>query len=208
MALKRPADTSQARGFAGTPSCGHCSERRPEGVVQRLLGEIEIAEQANERREDSPRLRAVDSFRRRPRAFGRSSSHRRPARRRNRGLSSIIASMPPIITIRNSPDLRVRLPGAQNVNLDIRRGEIFALLVAQRRRQDDADQRRRGIVIPPRRRRRRWARHRHRLPCRARDDRSRAAGTDHRRLRVGVGAVSFSRGLFGKRANPATSNSG
>jgi len=25
IALKRPADTSQARGFAGTPSRGHCS---------------------------------------------------------------------------------------------------------------------------------------------------------------------------------------
>ena len=25
MALNRPAETSQARGFAGTPCCGHCS---------------------------------------------------------------------------------------------------------------------------------------------------------------------------------------
>ena len=35
-------------------------ERGAKGVVQRFFGEIEVAEQANERREDAPRLGAID----------------------------------------------------------------------------------------------------------------------------------------------------
>ena len=63
MALKRPADTSQARGFAGTPSRRPLLERRPERVVQCFLGKIEIAKQADQCREDTARFRAIDGFR-------------------------------------------------------------------------------------------------------------------------------------------------
>ena len=38
-------------------------ERRPESVVQRLLGEVEVAEQADQRREDAPRFGAIDGLR-------------------------------------------------------------------------------------------------------------------------------------------------
>ena len=74
IALKRPAETSHARGFAGTPSRGHCSTRRGEGVVQRLLGEVEVAEQADQRGEDAARLGAVDRI---DRARGRLRPRRR-----------------------------------------------------------------------------------------------------------------------------------
>ena len=47
IALKRPADTSHARGFAGTPSIGHCSSAA-KSVVQRLLGEVEVAKQPDQ----------------------------------------------------------------------------------------------------------------------------------------------------------------
>ena len=67
MALKRPVDTSQARGLSGTPSRGQRSTRRDERVVQRLLGAIEIAEQANQRGEDAPRVGAIDGLDRLPR---------------------------------------------------------------------------------------------------------------------------------------------
>ena len=61
MALKRPAETSQARGIGGHAIARPLLERRGEGVVQRLLGEIEVAEQADQGREDAARLGAVDS---------------------------------------------------------------------------------------------------------------------------------------------------
>ncbi len=41
MALKRPVETSHARGLAGTPVPRPAFERRREGVVQCLLGEVE-----------------------------------------------------------------------------------------------------------------------------------------------------------------------
>ena len=69
--MKRPVETSQARGLAGTPSRGHCSTRGGERVVQRLLGEIEIAEQADQGGEHAARLGAVDGVHRRPRLFDR-----------------------------------------------------------------------------------------------------------------------------------------
>jgi hypothetical protein len=47
MALKRPVETNHARGLAGTPSRGHCSIAAVKALVQRLLGEIEVAEQAD-----------------------------------------------------------------------------------------------------------------------------------------------------------------
>ena len=64
IALNRPADTSQARGLAGTPSRGHCSRAAAERVVQRFLGDIEVAEQPNQGRQDAARLRAVDGVHR------------------------------------------------------------------------------------------------------------------------------------------------
>jgi len=60
MALKRPADTSQARGLAGTPSRGHCSSARAKVLVQRPLGGVEVAQQADEGGEDATRFGAVD----------------------------------------------------------------------------------------------------------------------------------------------------
>jgi len=42
-ALNRPAEMSHARGLAGTPSCGHFLQRGPECIVQRVLGEVEVA---------------------------------------------------------------------------------------------------------------------------------------------------------------------
>jgi ABC-2 type transport system ATP-binding protein len=72
----------------------------------------------------------------------------------------------------------------KNVDLEIRRGEIFALLGPQRRRQDHADQHRlrhRQCRAPAGHGRR--PRHRRRLPRGALADRPGAAGADHRRLR-------------------------
>jgi hypothetical protein len=43
MALNRPAETSQARGLAGTPSL----DGRRERLVQRFFRPVEIAEQPN-----------------------------------------------------------------------------------------------------------------------------------------------------------------
>ncbi len=44
-------------------------DRRGEGVVHRLFGAIEIAEQADERREHAPRVGAVDGIYHLPRAL-------------------------------------------------------------------------------------------------------------------------------------------
>jgi hypothetical protein len=55
IALKRPVETSHARGFAGIP-------RRLEGIVQRLLRHIEIPQQADQRREDMARMHAIDGI--------------------------------------------------------------------------------------------------------------------------------------------------
>ncbi len=77
MALKRPVETSQARGLAGTPSRGHCSSRGAEGVVQRLLGEVEVAQQADQRGEDPGR--GTRSGRSPPAAHAPSRPRRRPS---------------------------------------------------------------------------------------------------------------------------------
>lgn len=56
MALKRPAETSQARGLrVARPLL----DGGDEGVVQGLLGQLEIAEQADQGRQHAPRLLAV-----------------------------------------------------------------------------------------------------------------------------------------------------
>ena len=74
-----------------------------------------------------------------------------------------------------------------NVDLEIRHGEIFALLGPERRRQDHADQhhlRHRQSARGPHPCRR--PRHRSRVSRRALPDRPGAPGADHRRLRNGV----------------------
>ena len=64
IALKRPADTSHARGFAGHAVARPLLERRPERVVQRFLGDVEVAEQADQRGEHAPRLGDIDGIHR------------------------------------------------------------------------------------------------------------------------------------------------
>jgi hypothetical protein len=93
------------------------------------------------------------------------------------------------------------------IDLDIRRGEIFALLGPNGAGKTTLIGIVCGIVNADNRPRHgRRPRHVTRLPRRARHDRPRAAGTAHRRLRVGVGHVRFSRGLFGKPRDPALSS--
>ena len=60
IALNRPADTSHARGLVGHAVARPLLDGGGERVVQRLLGEIEIAEQADQRGEDAARLGAID----------------------------------------------------------------------------------------------------------------------------------------------------
>jgi hypothetical protein len=50
-------------------------QRRLEGIVQRLFGDVEITEQADQRGEDTARLRAVDGFYLRARKRGRILAH-------------------------------------------------------------------------------------------------------------------------------------
>ena len=71
IALKRPAETSHARGFAGMPSHRPLLERGAKSVVQRLLGEIEVAKQADQRREYAARFGAVDGVNSLARVLGR-----------------------------------------------------------------------------------------------------------------------------------------
>ena len=62
IALKRPAETSQARGFAGHAVARPLLEGRGECLVHRLLRAVEIAEQADQRREHAPRFLAIDGL--------------------------------------------------------------------------------------------------------------------------------------------------
>ena len=48
---------------------------RREGVLQRLLGEVEVAEEADQRGKDAPRFGAVDGVDRRARLLGRVHGH-------------------------------------------------------------------------------------------------------------------------------------
>ena len=61
MALKRPVETSQARGLAGHALRRPALHRRRERLLQRLLGQIEVAEQADERGQDAAGFGAVES---------------------------------------------------------------------------------------------------------------------------------------------------
>jgi hypothetical protein len=58
--LKRPTDTSHAPGIGRLTVARPLFERGPEGIVQRLLGKVEVAEQSNQCGKDSMRLGAVD----------------------------------------------------------------------------------------------------------------------------------------------------
>ena len=60
--MKRPAETSHARGLAGHAVARPLLDRGREGVVQRLLGQVEVAEEADQRGEDAARLGAVDGL--------------------------------------------------------------------------------------------------------------------------------------------------
>jgi len=60
MALKRPDEISHARGLAGTPSPRPLLQRSTEGSVQRVLGEVEVAELADEGGEDTTRFGVAD----------------------------------------------------------------------------------------------------------------------------------------------------
>jgi ABC-2 type transport system ATP-binding protein len=94
----------------------------------------------------------------------------------------------------------------EHIDLEIRRGEIFALLGPQRRRQDDADQHRlRHRQRQQRQRDGRRPRHRARLPRRAR-----VIGLVPQELTTDafetvLATVTFSRGLFGKPPTRRTS---
>ena len=65
-----------ARGHEPCPGIlGHAVSRPAldggdERIVERLFGAVEVAEQANQRREDTPRLGAVDGLDRPPRVVG------------------------------------------------------------------------------------------------------------------------------------------
>jgi hypothetical protein len=67
MALNRPADMSQGRGLSGRPVCGQ--------VVNDLFGEIEIADQAHQRSQNSARFRPVKSLYGPTQIFGRIRRH-------------------------------------------------------------------------------------------------------------------------------------
>ena len=67
IALKRPVETSQARGFGGNAIARPLLHRGGERVVQRLLRQLEVAEQADQGREHAAGIGAVDGVHRRPR---------------------------------------------------------------------------------------------------------------------------------------------
>ena len=103
-------------------------------------------------------------------------------------------SMPPIISIANlSKTYASGFRALKDINLDIRRGEIFALLGPNGAGKTTLIGIVCGIVnaIAGHRHRRR-PRHRQGLPRRALADRPGAAGTDHRRLRDACGRPSAS----------------
>ena len=98
-------------------------------------------------------------------------------------------AMSPIISVANlSKTYGSGFKALNNINLDIKRGEIFALLGPNGAGKTTLISIICGIANPsagPRHRRR--PRHQQRLSRRALADRAGAAGTAHRRLRIGVG---------------------
>ena len=96
-----------------------------------------------------------------------------------------IGAMQPILSVANlSKTYKSGFQALKNINLEIRKGEIFAPPRPERRRQDDADQhhlRHRQSERGPGHRRR--LRHHPRLPADPFADRPGAAGADHRCVR-------------------------
>jgi len=78
IALKRPAETSQPR-IGRQPIARPLLDCCRKGRVHRLLGDIEIAEQADQRGEDAPRVGAVDGVHHRARGMDRIFVHGRAA---------------------------------------------------------------------------------------------------------------------------------
>ena len=62
IALLRPTLTSQARGLDGSSASGQRSSATANGFLQRILGEIEIADEADQGRQRPARLVAKDFF--------------------------------------------------------------------------------------------------------------------------------------------------
>ena len=62
IALCRAVETSHARGFRGTPSARPLLERGGEGLLQRVLGEVEVAQQPDEGGEGARALLAVEGL--------------------------------------------------------------------------------------------------------------------------------------------------
>ena len=103
--------------------------------------------------------------------------------------SAIVASMPPVISVANlSKTYASGFQALKNINLDIRRGEIFALLGPNGAGKTTLISIICGIVNRDRRHGDGGrSRHHRRLPRGSLDDRPRAAGADHRCIRVGMG---------------------
>ena len=62
IALKRPGRHEPGPRILGHAVLGPSLDRGDERIVERFLGAVEVAEQANQRREDTPRLGAVDGL--------------------------------------------------------------------------------------------------------------------------------------------------
>ena len=86
IALNRPADTSHARGIRGHAFARPLFERRPEGVLQRFLSDVEVAQQPDQRRQHTTGLGLVDRVHRLMNLIGRlhraRSDHLRGGRRK------------------------------------------------------------------------------------------------------------------------------
>ena len=114
--------------------------------------------------------------------------------------------MQPIISVQNlSKTYASGFQALKSINLEIRRGEIFALLGPNGAGKTTLISIICGIVNAVRRHGHgRRPRHRHATTAPRAPDRPGAAGAAHRRVRDGVGDDElFSRGLFGKPKNPA-----
>ena len=76
MALWRAVEMIHARGFAGRPVRGPLIERDRERVLHRLLGHVEVADEADHRRQHTAELFCIETFD--LRAFHRAAGTRLP----------------------------------------------------------------------------------------------------------------------------------
>jgi hypothetical protein len=67
-------------------------ERRAKGVVQRFLRKVEVAQQANERGEDTPGFGAIDGVRHRAHALLRILACRRASTAADLAMPSMVSS--------------------------------------------------------------------------------------------------------------------